>query len=138
MDLEFSFMRQELEKVALLERLVRLGATDIPGTPHLLMKHRSPTELAGLQQAVAHGWDSRVTDPIMRVADKGLRRLPEGKVKSVITGQARNLARDPLGSLATNAVPIPGASLAYQAGKQGLERLIDRVAPLATTSAQAA
>lgn len=124
-----------LSKVSLLERLVRLGATDVPGTPRLLMKHRTPQQLAGLQHAVAQGWDNRVTNPIMHVADKGLRKLPEGKLKSVVTNQVRNVARDPLGAVATNAVPIPGATLAYQAGKHGLEKLIDRVSPLATTSA---
>jgi len=138
MDFEFSSMRRELEKVALLERLVRLGATDVPKTPRFLMRHRSPGELAGLQHAVSSGWDKRVTDPIMHVADKGLKKLPEGKVKEVVSGQVRNVARDPLGSVATNAVPMPGATLAYQAGKRGLEKLIDRVAPLATTSAQTA
>jgi hypothetical protein len=135
MDLEFSSMRRELEKVALLERLVRLGATDVPKTPRLLMRKRSPEELAGLQHAVTRGWDKRVTEPIMGLANKGLQKLPEGKMKSVISGQVRDVARDPLGTVASTAVPVPGATLAYQAGKKGLEKLIDRVAPLATTSA---
>lgn len=128
-------MRQELEKVALLERLVRLGATDIPRTPRLLMKQRSPTELAALQHGVEQGWDKRVTDPIMRVANKGLQRLPEGKVRQFATKGARTLAQDPVGSLAANLVPLPGAFPAYTAGKKGLERLIDRAAPLASTAA---
>lgn len=128
-------MRRELEKVALLERLVRLGATDVPHTPHLLMRHRTPGELASLQRGVEGAWNSHVTDPIMRVADKGLKKIPEGRVHQFATSSARNIARDPVGALATNLAPIPGAFPAYSAGKHGLERLIDRVAPLASTAA---
>ena len=128
-------MRRELEKVALLERLVRLGATDIPHTPHMLMRHRSPGELATLQHGVEGSWNSHVTDPIMRVADKGLRKIPEGKIRQFATSGARNIARDPVGALASNLAPIPGAFPAYTAGKHGLERLIDRVSPLASTAA---
>lgn len=127
-------MRQELEKLALLERLVRLGATDIPKTPRLLMRHRSPEELAGLQHGVTKAWDERVTNPIMQVANRGLNRLPEGKVRQLATKGMQTVARDPVGALATNLVPVPGAFPAYAAGKKGLERLIDRAAPLATTS----
>lgn len=123
----FGFM-----KVALLERLVRLGATDIPKTPRLLMKQRSPQELAGLQHGVENWWGKKVTQPVMSVANKGLNKLPEGKLKNVATSGAKLVAQDPIGTLASNAIPIPGASLAYHGAKRGLERVIDRVAPLAT------
>jgi hypothetical protein len=126
----FTFM-----KTALIERLVRLGATDVPGTPRLLMKKRSPQELAGLQHGVANWWGKKVTEPIMGVANKGLSRLPEGKLKNVATSGAKLVAQDPVGALAANAVPVPGASLAYFGAKRGLEKAIDRIAPLATTSA---
>lgn len=123
-----------LEKRALLERLVRLGATDVPKTPRLFMKQRSPQELASLQQGVQSWWGKKVSDPIMGVANKGLNKLPEGKLKSMATSGAKLVAQDPVGALASNAVPIPGASLAYFGVKKGLERAIDRVAPLATSA----
>ncbi len=128
----------QLEKRALLERLVRLGATDIPKTPRLLMRQRSPQELAGLQQGVQQWWGKKVTQPIMGVANKGLNKLPEGRVKSLATSGAQMVAQDPIGALAANAVPIPGASVAYFGAKKGLERAIDRIAPLASPALPAA
>ncbi len=125
---------KQLEKRALLERLVRLGATDIPNTPRLLMKQRSPQELAGLQHGVQQWWGKRVSQPVMNVANKGLSKLPEGKLKNVVTSGAKLVAQDPIGALAANAVPIPGASVAYFGAKRGLERAIDRFAPLASNS----
>lgn len=126
-------MRAELEKLALLERLVRLGATDIPKTPRLLMKQRSPGELAGLQRGVEQWWGKNISAPVQRVADKGLNRLPEGKLKNVATQGAKLVAQDPIGTLAVNAIPVPGALPAYLGAKRGLERVIDRVAPMAST-----
>lgn len=130
----FSSMRSELEKVALLERLVRLGATDIPKTPRLVMKQRSPQELAALQQGVDKWWNKRVSGPVMGVANAGLKRLPEGRMKTLATHGAKLVADDPVGALAANAVPVPGAYPAYLAGKRGFERLIDKAAPLPATT----
>ena len=121
---------RELTKIALLERLVRLGATDIPRTPRLLMQRRDPKALAALQQATARAWDSRVTNPLMRVADRGLRHLPDGKVRSLATSGARMVAEDPVGFTVTHAIPLPGVSPAWIAAKKGLEHAIDKVAPL--------
>lgn len=125
-------MRQEFEKLALLERLVRLGATDIPKTPRLLMKQRTPQELAGLQHGVTNWWGKNVSEPIMHVANKGLSKLPEGRLRNVATTGAKMVAQDPLGTVAANAIPIPGAFPAYLGAKKGLEKAIDRIAPLAT------
>jgi hypothetical protein len=116
----------EQSKEALFERLVRLGATDIPNTPRLLMRHRSPEELRALQQSVEHGWDSRVTHPLMNVAEKGLKKLPEGKLQSFARKGAKLVAEDPIGNIATQFSPIPGTHPAYLAGKKTLEKLIDR------------
>lgn len=116
-------------KLALLERLVRLGATDIPNTPRLLMRKRTPGELAALQQGVEAGWDSHVTAPLMRVAEHGLRRLPSGKIRQLATAGARVVAEDPVGALVTNVLPVPGASPAWIATKRGLEHAIDRITP---------
>jgi uncharacterized protein YycO len=124
-----SSMCAELLKLALVERLVRLGATDVPKTPRLLMRHRSPQDLSGLQSAVEHGWDKRVTQPLLGVAEHGLKHLPS-KVQPTARKLTKLVAEDPVGSLASNLVPLPGAHPAYLASKKGLERIIDRVAPL--------
>lgn len=135
MALAATAMRQEFEKLALLERLVRLGATDIPKTPRLLMKQRSPQELAGLQHGVTNWWGKNVSSPIMNVANKGLNKLPAGRVKNVATNIAGEVARDPVGMMASTVLPIPGSEAVYLGAKKGLERVIDRIAPLATTAA---
>lgn len=121
---------QELTKVALLERLVRLGATDIPKTPRLLMKHRDPKALAALQHATERVWDSKVTSPLMRVADHGLKHIPEGKARRLATAGAHLVAEDPVGFTVTHAIPLPGVSPAWIAAKKGLEHAIDKVSPL--------
>lgn len=129
-----SSMRVEFEKLALLERLVRIGATDVPHTPRLLMKQRSPAELAGLQHGTERWWGQHVSDPIQRVADRGLQHLPEGKLKNIAAKAAKVVAQDPIGAVAANAVPVPGAFPAYLAGKKLLEKGLDRLAPIATTA----
>lgn len=127
---KFAACLLELEKTALFERLVRLGATPIPGTPQLLMKNRTPQELKALQGAVESGWSKRVTDPIMRVAEKPLSKLPPGKIQTGARWVAQQVAQDPVGMTLANAIPVPGATLAYQGVKRGLERAIDKLAPL--------
>lgn len=94
------------------------------------MRHRSPQELKALQEAVETGWANRVTKPIMRVAEKGLKKLPEGKVQNFARKGAQLMAEDPVGNLITNLSPIPGTNPAYLGMKKGLERVIDKVAPL--------
>lgn len=117
-------------KVALIERLVRLGATPIPGTPKLLMKSRTPQELSALQHNVSNAWNSRVTEPLMRRAEPLLNRLPKGKVQDLARTGAKLVAEDPVGTVVTNAIPIPGAHPGYLALKRGLEGVIDRIAPI--------
>lgn len=120
----------ELEKTALLERIVRLGATPIPGTPRLFMKNRSPEELRALQNTVESGWNKKVTEPIMRVAEKPLSKIPPGRLQTGARWVAQQVAQDPVGMALTNALPIPGATVAYQGVKRGLEKAIDRFSPL--------
>jgi hypothetical protein len=127
---KFAACLAELEKTALLERIVRLGATPIKGTPQWLMKNRSPAELKSLQDSVAAGWNKRVTQPIMDVVEKPLSKLPKGKIQSGARWVAQSIAQDPVGMTLAKAVPIPGASLLYAGAKRGLERAIDHVAPL--------
>ena len=127
---KFAACLMELEKTALLERLVRLGATPIPGTPKLMMKSRSPDELKALQGSVEAGWNERVTQPIMNVAEGPLSRLPKGKIQSGARWMAQSMAQDPVGMTLAKAIPVPGASMLYAGAKKGLEKVIDRVAPL--------
>lgn len=127
---KFAACLAELEKTALLERLVRLGATSIPGTPKMLMKNRSPGELRALQGAVEAGWNKRVTAPIMRAAEHPISKLPSGKIQSGARWVAQRIAEDPIGMGIAEMSPVPGTGLLYQGAKKGLEKVIDRFAPL--------
>jgi hypothetical protein len=113
-----------MDKAALLERLVRLGATDVPGTPRLLMRHRTPGELGQLQQSV-EGAFKRVQDPVKQRVGRALSGVPGGKLLQ----RGANLLIDNPEALPMQAVPIPGLTPAYLGAKKGLEHLIDRVAP---------
>lgn len=115
-------------KTALIERLIRLGATPIKGTPKLLMKERSPAELKALQETVEGAWEKNVTGPTMKLLSPLVARAP-GKVRPFANKAARLVAEDPVGTILANAVPIPGAHPGYVAAKKGLERVIDRLAP---------
>jgi hypothetical protein len=126
---KFAACFAELEKTALFERLVRLGATPIKGTPQWLMKNRSPQELKALQGSVEAGWNKRVTQPIMNAAEGPLSKLPKGKIQSGARWVAQSIAQDPVGMTLAKAIPVPGASMLYAGAKKGLERVIDRVAP---------
>jgi len=118
-----------MEKDALIERLVRLGATDVPNTPRLLMRKRSPDELAGLQHGVENAF-GKLQGPaqaaVDRAADKTFTPRIAGALKSVASVGIKNPEIIPM-----QGVPIPGLTPAYLAGKRGLEKLIDKVAPIA-------
>lgn len=127
---KFAACLQQLEKTALLERLVRLGATPIKGTPELLMKSRSPVELKALQQAVESGWNRNITQPIMNVLEKPINKIPSVKLRAGATWAARRIAEDPVGMGLAEFSPVPGTGFAYQGLKKGLEKAIDYFAPL--------
>jgi hypothetical protein len=116
------------EKTALLERLVRLGATPIPNTPKLLMKLRSPAELGALQNAVESGWNKRVTQPLLGKLQPLAAKAP-APLRGAAEFAAKEVAKDPVGGAYT--VLGPGG-MVYPAIKRGLERAIDRVLPLNT------
>jgi hypothetical protein len=120
----------DVEKLALIERLVRLGATPIPKTPKLVMKLRSPTELKALQGAVEQGWDKRVTEPIMGKLRPLVNKLPEGKLRNAAGHVAKSVASDPVGMGLSAVAPVPGAELVYAGAKKGLEKGIDKLFPL--------
>lgn len=117
-----------MEKDALLERLVRLGATDVPNTPRLLMKHRSPQELAQLQHGV-DGAFNKVQGPMRAKLDSVTSGLT-GRLQSGVRG-AGHLAINHPEILPMQALPVPGLTPAYLGLKKGLEHLIDRTAPAA-------
>ena len=124
-----------MKKTALLERLIRLGATDIAKTPRMFMKQRNAVELAKLQLGVAQAWNKKITAPIMRSVQPALMKIPEGKPRQWATVGAHLVAEDPFGFVATRAILVPGASAAWVGMKKGLERAIDRFAPLANVAA---
>lgn len=128
--LAYSSFVAEMEKRALIERLIRLAATDVPKTPRLLMKKRSPGQLKALQGGVESFGKKNVTDPIMRVAEKGITKLPAGKLQDTVRAGAKVVAKDPIGAVATAPIPVPGAQVGYFKGKQLLERGIDKAFPL--------
>jgi hypothetical protein len=124
-----------MDKAALIERLMRLGATDVPGTPRLLMRQRSPQELAQLQEGVTAGI-GKLQAPLRRGVDAAAGALPPGRLQS-FARKAGNLAIDNPEILPMQAVPIPGLTPAWLAAKKGLEKGIDHIAPLPKTAAGA-
>ena len=136
-----------IDKEALIERLIRLGATDIPKTPRLFMRKRSPKELKALQDAVETGYDKRVTEPIMRRLKPLTEKLPnkeyKNRLKPIIfrdsdtvnlrekgTAAAKLLAEDPVGGFLAGISPVPASVPTYFGAKKGLEKIIDRAFPL--------
>jgi len=131
---------QPMLKQALIERLVRLGATDVedlPGirhliksSPRLFMRKRSPQELHGLEQGIA-GAFNRFEQPIVNGAKSLVAKTPIARSPSLEKGTnalLETMIRNP-DFAAAKLSPIPGSSFAYLAGKKGLEKAIDRWAP---------
>lgn len=138
-------LEQPMLKQALIDRLIRLGATDLedlPGvrhvikkTPRLFMRKRSPEELHAMQESIA-GAITRAGQPFVNagkaVVDKTpvlsplLARSP--KLHQATHNIVETMIRNPDFALA-KASPIPGSSFAYLAGKKGLEKAIDKWAP---------
>lgn len=64
------------EKTALIERLMRLGATDVPGTPRLFMRQRSPEELMNIQHGVEGFVNKYYADPLKNRIKGAVEKLP--------------------------------------------------------------
>jgi hypothetical protein len=124
-----------MEKNALLERLVRLAATDVPNTPRLLMRQRSPQELAALQHGVETlgGLKPKVEGALHGAADKLFTSPVAGPMKKLISVGTKHPEIIPM-----QGVPVPGLTPAYLALKGGAEKLLDKVAPLPSSAAPAA
>lgn len=136
-----SELNTPMVKQALIERLIRLGATDIedlPGvnrlikkTPRLIMRHRSPEELGALQHGVTQAFN-KLEQPVVDASERMVSKLPglrHPKVAPKVNLAMETMIRNPL-FLAAKASPIPGSSFAVLAGQKGLERAIDRFAPV--------
>lgn len=122
----------DFKKEALLERLVRLAATDVPGTPRAVMKHRSPEELAALQHSVS-GAFQKWEEPAKKAVHGVIDRIPHAGAQRVLKGGANMMIENPE-MIPMQAIPIPGASLGYLGAKKGLERGLDRIAPIHKTA----
>ncbi len=128
-------------KTALIERLVRLAATDVedlPGinkivkkTPRLFMRKRNPEELAALQHGVQGFFDSYEQPAIAKARSVIEKRIPASmpRVQKVLTHGAETVIKNPELAL-TEVSPVPGTGLAWLGAKKGLERVIDRLAPI--------
>ena len=116
---------------ALGGKLARLAATDIPNTPRLLMKQRSPEELAGIE----HGYNSflrdKFHDPAKAAVEPMLQKLPQGRIQGYLRKGVHTLIENPEGLVAWGT-GIPGALEGYVGGKKLLEKGIDRFAPAAS------
>jgi hypothetical protein len=129
-------LRAPIEKRALIERLVRLGATDIPGTPRLAMRQRSPEELAALQHGVT-GAFNRFSDPAKEAVGRLIGKVPHEGTQKVLRAGAHALIDHPE-TIPMSAIPLPGLTPAWIGAKRGLEKVIDRVSPLPTKIAASA
>jgi hypothetical protein len=123
-----------IEKEALFDRLARLALTDVPKTPRLLMRQRSPSELAQVQHGIASGF-ARMQAPVKAAIEPALQKLP-GKAQHYARKGVHTLIENPDGALAWGT-GIPGALSAYVGGKKLLEKGIDRLAPAAKLAAGA-
>lgn len=121
------------KKAALGGKLLRLAATDVPNTPRMLMRQRSPGELAGIE----HSYNNAVTGfhaPAKAAVEPMLQKLPAGKAQDYLRKGVHTLIENPEGLVAWGT-GIPGALEGYVGGKKLLEKAIDRLAPAATGSA---
>lgn len=141
-----AFVGTMREKRALIERLMRLAATDVeklPGvervvtkTPRLFMKHRTPEELGELQ----HGVESYLTQkkaPFITAAHNAIGKLPGPLQHPTAQNALKRVGETVINNpelLAFELSPLPGSGSilapAWVGAKRGLERAIDRVAPV--------
>jgi len=140
MPANFYAFADELEKIALYERLKRLAYTDVPRSPRLLMRKRNPQELAKIQADSERSFQRNWMGPIRRGTDKYVNKMPEGKLRHYTAMGRDLLVSDPIGFTATHALPVmaagPAASLVpvvppYIGAKKGLEGFIDKHWPMA-------
>lgn len=132
-------LQSGMVKEALIERLVRLGATDVehlPGikrfvnkTPRLLMRERSPMELSQLQHGVQNFFDRYEQPAIAKAKTMIEKRVPHPKAQKLLSRGAEAVIKNPELAL-TEFSPVPGTGLAWLGAKRGLERTIDRLAPV--------
>ena len=118
-------------KEAVLREAIRLGLKDVPNTPRLLMKKRNWAQRAHVADKIGDAYDAKITNPLMNVANSAvIRRMPEGKAKKLVEAGAEMMARDPVGHGIMKFVPLPGASIAYEAGKRSVAKAINKADPM--------
>lgn len=135
-----SELQAPMVKQALIERLVRLAATDVeelPGvrrlvksTPRMFMRKRSPEELAQLQHGVQSFFDKYEQPAIAKakgMIDSRVGQHP--RVAKALNAGAAAVIKNPELAL-TELSPLPGTGVAWLGTKKGLERAIDRLAPI--------
>lgn len=131
-------LEQPMLKQALIERLIRLGATDLedlPGvrhvvkkTPRLLMRKRSPEELHAMEKGVQGFFDS-YEKPAIAKMEQGLAKIPHAGARKVLGTMGSAVIKNPE-VLAAEVLPGGTAlSAGWIAAKKGLEKGIDKVAP---------
>lgn len=122
-------------KTAVVKRLVRIGATDVPGTPRLVMRRRSSKELRDLQETVGKLKKKHVSDPIRRVGGKVVSKLPK-KAQSTASKLVEEVAENPVGhGLLAHFVPIPipgSGHAVITGGTKLMQKALDRAFPLAS------
>jgi len=126
----------EMEKIALLREAVRLGLKDVPGTPRLVMRKRNLLERAAASEKAVRAYERAISDPIKKKLTPVAEKLPESvripltsksvKPRAAATRGVEMMAADPIGNVASNLVPAPGAFAAYHGAKKGGEVLINK------------
>jgi hypothetical protein len=116
-------------KVALIERLIRLGFTDVPGTPRMLMRKRSPQELAGIQHGVEKFFNRYEQPAIAKATGLIDKHVKHPTANKVLKKGTELVVKNPELAL-TELSPVPGTGAMWLGAKKGIERAIDKVAPI--------
>lgn len=104
-------------KVALIERLMRLGFTDIPNTPRMFMCKRSPTELAGIQHGVEKFFNNYEQPAIAKATNAIERHVKHPGARKVLTRGAELVVKNPELAL-TEFSPVPGTGAMWLGAKK--------------------
>jgi len=116
-------------KTALIERLVRLGFTDVPGTPRLLMRKRSPQELAAIQHGVERFFNRYEQPAIAKMTGVIDKHVKHPTANKVLKKGTELVVKNPELAL-TEFSPVPGTGAMWLGAKRGIERALDKVAPV--------
>ena len=65
----------------------------------------------------------------MKRIRKATKKIKNEKIRRGANKTLRAVAKDPIGLTAAQAIPVPGATVAYLGAKKGLEKGLDFLAP---------